>query len=176
MNEFSILMAKLSTFSIDPDSGSLNYKGATTEELCEALNLKGNYRKISLFNKLANFTQYINLMGLKIKQNPFNQKWYACYKPDLNEINQTNPFENHPKLGATLYTILALILIHRNEISIDMIKQYRKKQNISLDLEQLENMKYIIKKSNKITIHPNLGYYLDFPQLLKSYENLNFEK
>jgi hypothetical protein len=168
-------MAKLSTFSIDPESGSLIYNGATTEELCEALKLKGTYRKIYLFNKLANFTQYSNLMGLKIKQNPFNQKWYVCFNPDLNKINQTNPFENHPRLGATLYTILALILIHRNEISIDMIKKYRKKQNISTDLEQLENMNYIIRKSNKITIHPNLGYYLDFPQLLKSFENTNFE-
>ena len=173
MNEFSLIMAKLTQYSLNIYNNVQKDIGASSEELFKILGYSGKYAKERLLEKLVQFSEYLTPIGLNLRLNPLNQKWFLGSNQDNMEFLQKNPFELYPRLGATLYVILALFLLQNKDISLESVKKYRKKKDISEDIKELERLNFIIVHENRIQIDNNLGYMIDFQQFLKALEKLN---
>jgi hypothetical protein len=162
MNELSILMHLLSR--------RINkYQlGATEEEICNLLNISRKYQA-SLFNQLIlNLSSYIEILGLNIKYNSLDSHWYISYESELCDIVKANPFENKPRLAASLLTVLVSCFSNHGTSTVSEIAKLRKKKGILSDLRELEKMGYINldSGSGKVLITPLIGYQLDIDQLL----------
>ncbi len=172
MNEYSLIMAALTKYSLDPGTHLKTKLGTSSKELCKILGFTDKFKFERLREKLFSFVQYISPLGLQLRQNPFTQRWFLTSSKESSEFLHLNPFFDHPRLGATLYTIIALSFIHNNKISRETIKEYRKKKDISKDLEELEKMQFIICHTQDISLHPNLGYYINLQDFSNISENL----
>jgi hypothetical protein len=162
MNELSILMHLLSR--------RVNkYRlGATEEEICGLLNISGKYQA-GLFNQLLiNLSKHIEILGLNIRFNPIDDHWYISYESEISNIVKANPFENKPRLAASLFSIVISCISNFGTTSVSEIAKLRKKKGILSDLRELENQGYINldRDSGEISLTPLIGYELDFNQLL----------
>ena len=161
MNELSIMMHLLSR--------RLNKVqiGATEEDICNILNISGKH-KSSLFNQLIiNLSKYVEVLGLNIRYNPIDSHWYISYEPEISDIVKANPFEDKPRLAATLFTILISCISNFGITTVSEITKLRKKKGILSDLRELEKIGYINlnKDSGDINLTALVGYVLDINQL-----------
>lgn len=168
MNQYSILMYLLS--KTEKETIDINYKiiGATEEELCEQLHFTGKYAKIKLYKLMEQFDKSINVFNLQIKQNPFNLRWYLTQSSEIEDFFKSNPFSGKTRLAATLFVVLSLCLTNSGKTDITSIQKLRKKKDIKDDLQELDTLNFITleKNSNQISIHPNLGYYMDLENFM----------
>jgi len=96
MNEISILMHLLSK------KEGLVRIGSTKKEILKALNIKTKNKSIYFQNLLINLSNYINPLGLQIRFNPIDSRWFLSFDSEISDIISANPFEGKPKLAATL--------------------------------------------------------------------------
>lgn len=164
MNEFSLLVHFL-TRKINPLQ-----KGATEDEIIDALNLKGKTRFTQLHDIMNNLSKYIQPLGLHIKFNPLDFHWFITHEEELNELISANPFENKPRLAASLFSVLVLALKNLGNAKIAKLKELRKKKGIMRDLKELEEMGYIkiFKDLGYVRLTPLIGYELDLQKLFNN--------
>ncbi|WP_457558832.1 hypothetical protein [Candidatus Harpocratesius sp.] len=177
MNEFGLLTHLLSdTQIINSDiSDNIISIGSTEDQLIKSLGLSGKYAKIQLIQLLNSYAQAIRVFGLRVKKNQLNQRWFLAKSPEILESIGSNPFQNKPRLGATLMVIITSIMISKSPIDKARILELRKKQSIEEDLKALAKMNFIIISKSKISLHPNLGYYLDFSNFFSAVEHLSLK-
>lgn len=162
MNELSVLMHLLSR------RVNKYQFGATEEEICKILNISGT-QQTSLFNELIiNLSHYIEILGLNINYNPIDTHWFISYEPEISDIVKANPFEDKPRLAASLFTVLVSCMANLGSSTVSEISKLRRKKGIASDLRELENQGYINlnKDSGEITLTPLIGYELDINKLL----------
>ncbi len=167
MNEYSILFYLLSKTSPNADYPDFQQLGESEEKICEALKYTGKVAHIRFQRILEEFSRNVQPFGLIIRKNPFNNCWFLIQSSEIQEFFHANPFEDKNRLPATLCIIIALALTQSDSISIDKIKELRKKKDITEDLETLEDLNFIIIEENRVYLHPNLGYFLNFETFLE---------
>ena len=162
MNELSVLIHLLSR------RVNKYQLGATEEEICNILNISGKHQT-SLFNQLIrNLSGYIEILGLNISYNPIDAHWYITYEREISDIVKANPFEDKPRLAASLFSVLVSCMVNLGSSSVSEIAKLRKKKGILSDLKELEEWGYINlnKDSGEISLTPLIGYELDINHLL----------
>jgi hypothetical protein len=81
---------------------------------------------------------------------------------------KANPFEDKPRLAASLFSVLVSCMVNLGSSSVSEIAKLRKKKGILSDLKELEDRGYINlnKDSGEISLTPLIGYELDINHLL----------
>jgi len=162
LNEISILMHMLS------NKNNLYQIGATKREILHTLNVKNKNKSGYFQNLITNLSKYIEPLGLQIRYNPINSHWFISYDSDISDLISANPFDNKPRLAATLFCTLVICLKNPEGISpITEIEKIRKKKNILEDLKELEQKGYLEldKDINSVKLTPLIGYQLDLEKL-----------
>jgi hypothetical protein len=162
MNQFSILLHLLTRSKASTQDPSFLIRGETMDNICSTLGFTSKTRHIEFFELLQKFSRYIQPLGLQMKQNLFNRHWFLIQESSIQNWLHANPFADKKSLGATMAVIISLSLLHGQEIDFQLINQYRKKKSLDDDLTKLHELRFIIRNKNKVKLHPNLGYYLDF--------------
>ncbi len=142
--------------------------GATKRDILHTLNVKNKNKSGYFQNLITNLSKYIEPLGLQIRYNPINSHWFISYDSDISDLISANPFDNKPRLAATLFCTLVICLKNHEGISpITEIEKIRKKKNILEDLKELEQKGYleIEKDLNSIKLTPLIGYQLDIEKL-----------
>jgi len=161
MNEISILMHLLSR-KITTDK-----MGASEEEIFDALNLKTKNKSIQFKYLLENLSKYIEKLGLQVRFNPLDEQWFICFEQEVSDVISANPFQNQPKIAATLFCTLACSFKNSGSCMIHEISELRKKKGVRDDLKILEKKGYIWidKNSDRVHLTPLIGYELDLNAL-----------
>ncbi|MBD3214623.1 MAG: hypothetical protein GF311_18575 [Candidatus Lokiarchaeota archaeon] len=161
MNEFSILMNLLS------NKVSKNQIGATKQELMDALNLKNDKDTFYFQELLSQLSNYVQPLGLYIRFNPVDHHWFISHDFKTSNLLSANPFQDKPKLAATLFCVLVSCLKNSGSAKVKNIKKLRKKKGVLRDLKQLEEEGYISldDEENEVILTPLIGYQLDIQKL-----------
>lgn len=162
MNEISILMHLLS------NKNNLYIIGATKREILHTLNVKNKNKSGYFQNLLTNLSKYIEPLGLQIRYNPINSHWFISYDSEVSDLIAANPFEDKPRLAATLFCAIVCCLKNPDGLSkVPEIQSLRKKKGILEDLRELEQKGYleIDKNQNQVHLTPLIGYQLDLDKL-----------
>ena len=141
--------------------------GATKTEIMSFLNLDLK-KDMHYFQELiVQLSNYIEPLGLYIRFNPIDNHWYIGYDFVTSNLLSANPFEDKPKLAATLFCVLVCCLSNRGIAKITEIKNLRNKKGILKDLKDLEEMGYleINEKLSEIKLTSLIGYQLDIQKL-----------
>lgn len=135
MNEYAILM-KLLTRTGDPI-------GAGVDDMLDALGLPEESGRYILFQRLANLHQRIQPIGLVIRHNPVNHVFYLDTDPSSDILLEESPLPD--RLAATLLVVITLSYQEGDWVSIDRIRQFRRKarRSVVTDLRELSDMGYI---------------------------------
>ena len=160
MNELTILMHLLS-------KKNKFEMGATQDEILKALNVKDKNKSIYFQRIISNLANHLKTLGLQVKFNPLNSRWYISFESGITEIVSANPFEGNPRLAATLYCTLINCFTNSGETTIQKIKEIRKKEGIMEDIKELENLGFVTydKYLNKVNLTPLIGYLLDLEKV-----------
>ncbi|MEJ2248260.1 MAG: hypothetical protein P8Y70_05115 [Candidatus Lokiarchaeota archaeon] len=162
MNELSTLMFLLSK--------KINkfQKGATMEEISSIFNWTPKITSMQFHNLITNLSNYIDPLGLQISYNSLDSHWFISHQEDLEEIISANPFNNKPRLAATLFVVLTVCLKSLGKGKISEIQNLRNKKGIMKDLKELEDFGYLIIEAdnNIVQLTPLIGYQLDLEKLL----------
>jgi len=162
LNEISILMHMLS------NKNNLYQIGATKREILHTLNVKNKNKSGYFQNLITNLSKYIEPLGLQIRYNPINSHWFITYDSEVSDLISANPFDNKPRLAATLFCVLVCCLKNPDGFSkITEIQNIRKKKGILEDLKELQQKGYleINKDLNQVKLTPLIGYQLDLEKL-----------
>jgi len=170
MNEYSILIHLLTQKRENSSLKNTEILGATQKEICKKLKFTGKSASIRFYSLLEEVSKNLRAFGLHIQKNPLNNHWFITQDSEIQEFSQANPFHDKPKLAATLCAVLAVSLTQASSVSVDQVKEVRKKKNLMNDLKALEKMKFIILSENQILIHPNIGYFLNIDQFIELLE------
>lgn len=141
--------------------------GASEEEILDALNLKTKNKSIRFQYLVANLSKYIENLGLQVMYNPLDEHWFISFDQDISDLVSANPFENQPKIAATLFCTLACCFKSSGTCKIHEIVELRKKKGVLDDLKILEKMGYVVidKKLDQVRLTPLIGYELDLNAL-----------
>lgn len=141
--------------------------GASKKEIIEKLHITGKNEQVYFHKLISNLSKYIEPLGLFIRFNPLDNHWFISYDMEVSNLVSANPFEDKPKLAATLFCVLVCCLSNLGHSKVKDIKDLRKKKGILKDLRKLEQLGYIKfnKEINEVSITPLIGYQLDLPQL-----------
>ena len=141
--------------------------GASEEEVLDALNLKTKNKSIRFQYLIANLSKYVQNLGLQVRYNPLDEHWFISFDQEVSDVISANPFENHPKIAATLFCTLACSFKNSGSCMIHEISELRKKKGVREDLKILEKKGYIVidKKSDRVHLTPLIGYELDLNAL-----------
>jgi hypothetical protein len=161
MNEISILMYLLSKKDMVDEMGS------TKEEILDYLKISGRNRGYFFRNLLIELSNYITPLGLEIQFNPLNNRWFLAYKSNMNELISANPFQDKPRLAATLFCAIVLCLKNNGVVKIAELQKARRKKDIRNDIAELELLGYIetLKSGTDIRLTPLIGYQLNLEKL-----------
>lgn len=141
--------------------------GAPKKEILDSLQLnlqKDSYYFQELLGQLSN---YIEPLGLDIRFNPIDEHWFISHDIQTSNLLFANPFEDKPKLAASLFCVLVCCLTNSGPSKIKDIKDLRKKKGILRDLKELEEMGYlnINEEQHEVILTPLIGYQLDLQKL-----------
>ena len=161
MNEITILMhllsKKIESFQM----------GATQEEIIKILNINGKNESIYFQNLIRHLSNFIKPLGLQIRFNSLSSRWYIAFEMDTADLISANPFEDKPRLAATLFCTIICCLKSKGSGSIQQVKDIRKKKHVLADLKELEEMGYLdlYENLNRVKLTPLIGYHLDLNNL-----------
>ncbi|RLI66330.1 MAG: hypothetical protein DRO88_02055 [Promethearchaeia archaeon] len=178
MNEFSILTHLLSdSHKLDDSFDQPPIIGSTEAQIMKALGMRGKFAKLHLVELLNTYADSIRVFGLYIRKNPLNHHWFLTKSSAISDLISSNPFQNRPRLGATLMVIISAIFTSKKPVDKKYVLKLRKKVSIDHDLQELEDMHFIIVSNSTVSLHPYLGYCLDLEHLFTALENsaLNFD-
>jgi len=170
MNEYSILLYLLTKTDSNPNSPQLVIIGATEEEISKKFHLNLQTEREKLLCLLNEFSTAIQPFGLEIRQNIINHHWFLAQDIATQRFFNSNPFNNKPRLAATLCAIITLNFSQKGPISEQELQKLRKKGNLRQDLDELEDLGFIEIVESKIALTPNLAYYLDFDSFFQLLE------
>jgi hypothetical protein len=141
--------------------------GASEEEILDALNLKTKNKSIYLQYLMDNLSKYIENLGLQVRYNPLDEHWFISFEQDVSDLVSANPFENQPKIAATLFCTLACCFRNSGTCKIHEIVELRKKKGVLEDLKILEKKGYVKvnTKMDQVRLTPLIGYELDLNAL-----------
>ena len=161
MNEFTILMNLLS------NKTNKIQIGASKEEILKALNIHGKNESVYFQDLITHLSSYIEPLGLQIRFNPLSSRWYMAFEMQTSDFFSANPFEDKPRLAATLFCTLICCLKNLGIAKIQDIKEIRKKKHIIEDLKELRKMGYLQldDKLGYVSLTPLIGYQLDLNKL-----------
>jgi len=161
MNELSILMHLLSR---EINNSQI---GATRQEIIEKLHIGGKNENVHFHRLLNHLSKQIESLGLNIRFNPLDSHWFISYDAEVSNLVSANPFEDKPKLAATLFYVITCCLSNSGSTKIKQIKDLRNKKGIMTDLKELEKLGYITlyPDVNEVEITEKIGYQLDLPDL-----------
>ncbi|TFF88412.1 MAG: hypothetical protein EU550_01345 [Promethearchaeota archaeon] len=162
MNEMSLLMFLLSK------KGDKYQKGATLEEITNKFDWTPKTSSIKFYTLITNLSHYIEPIGLQISYNTLDSHWFITHQDELEEMISANPFENKPRLAATLFVVLTLCLQNLGRAKIAEVQKLRNKKGIERDLKDLEEFGYLIidDEKNEVQLTPLIGYQLDLEKVL----------
>ena len=145
----------------------LYHLGATKVEILNALNIKNRNKAFHFQNLLINLANYIEPLGLQINFNPLDTHWFISYESDVSDLIRANPFEDKPRLAASLFCALVCCLKNSGRGKIHEIEELRNKKSVLEDLKELEKRGYleIAKDEGQVRITPLIGYQLDLQKL-----------
>lgn len=161
MNELSILMhllsRKVNKYQI----------GATKDQIIETLHIDGKHEEVYFHHLITNLSKQIEPLGLNVQYNPLDAHWFIAYDSNLSNLVSANPFEDKPKLAATLFYVITCCLSNSGSTKIKRIKDLRNKKGIMNDLKELEEFGYIklYPDVNEVAITEKIGYQINLPQL-----------
>ena len=146
---------------------TLDKRGASEEEILDALNLKTKNKSIYFQYLIANLSEYIEKLGLQVRYNPLDEHWFISFDQDVSDLISANPFEHQPKVAATLFCTLACCFRNSGTCKIHEIVQLRKKKGVLEDLKVLEKKGYleVNTKMDQVRLTPLIGYELDLNAL-----------
>jgi hypothetical protein len=161
MNEFTILMHLLSK------TADRFEMGATKEEIIKKLNLQNKNESVYFQNLIVQLSNYLGPLGLQIRFNPLSSRWYIAFEMATSDLVYANPFEDKPRLAATLFCVLICCLKNSGISKIHDIEKLRKKKTVIDDLKELQNRGYIEIEDDlgQVTLTPLIGYQLDLNKL-----------
>ncbi|TFF95429.1 MAG: hypothetical protein EU544_02820 [Promethearchaeota archaeon] len=161
MNELSILMHLLSK------KDTAHQKGANKDEIFTTLNLKDKNKEVHFNTLITQLARYIHPLGLEIRFNPLDGHWFLSFEQDISDLLQANPFEDKPKLAATLFCVLTCCMKNFGAARMAEIEKLRKKKTTLQDLKELENMGFLEldDDQSKVSLTPLIGYQLDLEKL-----------
>ncbi len=161
MNEISLLMYLLSK------KDQLDEMGSTKEEILEKLQISGREKGFIFKKLLIELSRYISPLGLEIQYNPLNTHWFLTFKSGMSDLILANPFQDKPRLAATLFCAIILCLKSNGIAKIEELKRLRNKKDIREDLKDLEKLGFIkiLKNHNEINLTPLIGYLLNISKL-----------
>ncbi|MCK5152454.1 MAG: hypothetical protein KAQ65_11450 [Candidatus Thorarchaeota archaeon] len=135
MNEYSILM-KMLTRTGDPI-------GAGVDDMLDALGYPENIGRHVLFQRLGELHSRIEPIGLAIRHNPVSHVFYIDTDPRKEILLEDTPLPD--RLAATLLVVITLAYQEGGWVSIDRIRQFRRKarRSVVTDLRELGEMGYI---------------------------------
>ena len=162
MNEFTILVYILSK------KANFFEIGATKEEVIKKLNYQGKNESIYFQNLIIQLSNYLEPLGLQIRFNPLSSRWYIAFEMATSDLIYANPFEDKPRLAATLFVVLICCLKNTGIGKIHEIEKLRKKKSVIDDLKELRNRGYIEIDDDlgQVRLTPLIGYQLDLNKLL----------
>ncbi|MHA2391632.1 MAG: hypothetical protein ACXAEX_06655 [Promethearchaeota archaeon] len=161
MNEITVLMhlltRKINNFHF----------GATKDEIIKSLNFSGKNETVYFQKLITQLSRYIEPLGLQIRFNPLSSHWYITFDIFSSDFISANPFEDKPRLAATLFCTLICCLKSLGSAKIQDIKVLRKKKHVIEDLKELMKMGYLEldEKLEKVNLTPLIGYHLDINKL-----------
>ena len=135
MNEYSILM-KMLTRTGDPI-------GAGVDDMLDVLGYPENIGRPVLFQRLGELHSRIEPIGLAIRHNPVSHVFYIDTDPRKEILLEDTPLPD--RLAATLLVVITLAYQEGGWVSIDRIRQFRRKarRSVVTDLRELGEMGYI---------------------------------
>lgn len=161
MNEISILMNILSKSNGQHDIG------ASENDILKVLHITHKNKSIYFQELISNLSNYIEPIGLRINYNPLDDHWFLSHDSDLADWISFNPFEDKPRLAATLFCVLVCCLKNSGIGKLNEIQNIRNKKDILEDIIELQKQGYLTyddeKKQVKLT--PLIGYQLDLEKL-----------
>lgn len=161
MNELSILMHLLSR------EVNKYQIGASKKEIIKKLHIEGKNEDVHFHKLLTNLSDQIEPLGLKVRYNPLDSHWFISYDSDVANLVSANPFEDKPKLAATLFYVITCCLSNSGTTKVKQIKDLRNKKGIMSDLKKLEEFGYVnlYPDVNEVEITEKIGYQVDLPKL-----------
>lgn len=135
MNEYSILM-KMLTRTGDPI-------GAGVDDMLDALGFPEDIGRHVLFQRLGELHRKLEPVGLSIRHNPVSHVFYIDTDPSGDILLEDSPLPD--RLAATLLVVITLAYQEGGWVSIDRIRQFRRKarRSVVTDLRELADMGYI---------------------------------
>lgn len=167
MNEYEILTAMLTR-------STEQTRGATERELEKALKLSSRASKVKLASLLAQYAEYVAVLGLELRYNPLDRHWFLSQRADLANLLELDPFSGKTRLGATLLALVTLAFAQGNPVDLESLRQVRKKAALTRDLDELEGMGFVRMDSGRkrVTLTPKVGYFCDLRELLEDLEHV----
>ncbi len=135
MNEYSVLMRLLTRTG--------NPIGAGVDDMLDALGLPEDAGRHVLFQRLSELHRRIAPVGLVIRHNPVSHVFYLDTDTSSDLILKDSPLPD--RLAATLLVVITLAYQEGDWVSIDRIRQFRRKarRSVLTDLRELSDMGYI---------------------------------
>nr|MDO8115631.1 hypothetical protein [Candidatus Sigynarchaeota archaeon] len=168
MNEFSVITVMLSKRGDEI--------GATDEMLLKQLGYEGEEALGDLYRLLDAYAKHVEVIGLRVEQNPLNGYWFLSQSEDTTGAARINPFQGRSRLASTLIAILIATASNKNEATISSVKKIRNVKDISIDLKDLENMGLIKLKGEIVNITDKIGFYVNLPDFIKDFNQFLKEK
>lgn len=161
MNEISILIYLLSK------KDQIDEMGSTKEEILEKLQISGRNKGYIFKKLLTEVSNYLFPLGMEIQYNPLNAHWFLSFKTNMNDLILANPFQDKPRLAATLFCTIILCLKSNGIAKVEEIKKLRNKKDLRTDLKDLEKLGYVqmLRNNSEIKITPLIGYQLNLEKL-----------
>ncbi len=161
MNEITILMHLLSKKENDLQIG------ASKDEIIKKLNIRGKNESIYFHNLIIQLSNYLEPLGLQIRFNLLNSRWYVAFEKATSDLIYANPFEGKLRLGATLFYVLVCCLRNFGNGKIHEIEKLRNKKTVIEDLKDLRKRGYIEINMDlgQVRLTPLIGYQLDLNKL-----------
>ncbi len=141
--------------------------GSTKKEILESLKIQGKSKSTHFNQLIINLACYLEPLGLQIKFNPLNSRWFLSFESDVSDFIKANPFEGKPRLAATLFCVLTCCLKNSGIAKISEIKELRNKKDIAEDLKDLQELDFIVLDRDllQVKLTPLIGYQLDLEKL-----------
>ncbi len=161
MNEYAVLV-KLLTRTGTPI-------GASIEDMLDALGLPEDAGRHILFKKLSGLHSRLRPIGLYIKHNPVSGVFYLDTSDDFTIAQDSTVLPD--RLAATLLIVITLAYQEGGWVSIDRVREFRKKalQGVMTDLRELQNLGYVEIEQDKkrVRLGIRVPFEIDYEAFFK---------
>ncbi len=146
MNEYSILMRLLTR----PGSPM----GATLDDMVDILGLPADMGRHVVLGLLSSLNQQLRPLGLMIRHNPLEHVFYLDVYGNVENELMSNLLSD--RLAATLFVVMTLAYQEGGWVSLDRIREFRRKTLRSLreDVRELVALGYLEFDSTKKNVRP----------------------